>query len=183
MDAKGEDNLAAALTAVLAPAYPGITVEVGPNERWNRPCITVRWAGFADLLPEERFQRLVKELPDDLRKRALSGFIWLELAAKETVDEFLKLPRSEDVEAKAGTIHRSLNKLGFYEALTSSMGRSPQAVCAGNFAQSIAVLKKKKAAESKRRDARLLFIRQGAYCDCQIIETVRAELDKQYGDG
>ena len=183
MDAKGKDDLAAELFAVLVPAYPGITVAVGTNERWNRPCITVRWAGFADLLPEERFQRLIKELPDGLREKSLSGFIWLELTPEETVDEFLRLPRSEDVDAQAGAIHRSLNRLGFYDALKSSMGRSPQTACAGDFANAIATMKKKKVPASRQRDARLLFIRQGAYCDCQIVETVRAELDKQYGNG
>lgn len=165
----------------LAGKFPGVTVEVGSVERWDRPCITVRWNGFADLLPEERFHRIVKELPGDVRDASLSGFIWLELAPEETIEEFLKYPRSEDIDGKEPILHADLTKLDFYSALGSAMGRSPKASCTGDFSRTLAALKKCNATATKQREARLLFIRHGAYCDCQVLEAVRPQLDKAYG--
>jgi len=181
MGGKSKDDLASKVSAALAETYPGVTVEVGRIERWDRPCITVRWAGFADLLPEERFQRVVKALPDKLRKAALSGYIWLELAPGESIDAFLKHPRSEDIAGKEREIHNHLKKLGFYEALASTMGGSPKTSCGGDFGQSIATLRDRKATAAKQRDARLLFIRHGAFCDCQVLETILPELEKPIG--
>ena len=55
----------AELAELVASAFPGMTVEVGHGSRWKRMCVMFRWAGFANLLPEERFHRLVSVIPQD----------------------------------------------------------------------------------------------------------------------
>ena len=112
-----ERRLAADLARLLAPRFPGIAVQVGEHERWDRPCVTFRWAGFADLLPEERFHRLVRAIPEAFRTDRLGGFVWLELAPHETVEAFLNLPRSEDVADSEASILSGLVEVGFFDSL------------------------------------------------------------------
>jgi hypothetical protein len=180
MATKNQSDLATELRAALLKKFPGIEVEVGESERWKRPCLTFRWDGFKELLPEERFHRLVTMLPPELRDITMSGFIWLELAPGESVDAFLKLPRSEDIAARERDIFDGLRKAGFIDSLAKAMGANPQKTCEGDFSRAIKTLKAAKQTEAGIRDARLVFIRHGAYCDCQALESVWPTLEKRY---
>jgi hypothetical protein len=143
-------------------------------------CVTFHWEGFTELLPEERFQRLVAAIPADVRESRLEGFIWLELAPDETVDAFLKFPRSEDVVGREAPIFKGLVKAGFLEALRKALGKAPEKRCTGDFAQTYAVLAARKYSAAKLRDAKLLFIRQGTYCDCQVLASAWPGLTQRY---
>ena len=168
------------LVAKLARAFPGMTVEVGRSERWNRMCVTFRWVGFADLLPEERFQRLVAVLPEGFRKTKLDGFVWLEFRPTETFEEFLKLPRSEDVADREEAIYGGLLRAGYFGALRESLGPAPEKNCAGGFSKTVELLSGEQYIPSKIREAKLLFIRHGVYCDCQVLESVQPALEHRH---
>lgn len=172
----------AELIEMLSDKFPGIEVEAVHRERWNRMSVSFRWSGFADLLPEERFQRLVSVIPEAFRATRLAGFIWLELAPGESIDDFLHHPRSEDVAGREGEIYKKLDESGCLGTLKKSMGRSPQKTCTGGFAKVGEVLRGAKWSPDAIRDAKLVFIRHGAYCDCQVVETVSAALKENYGD-
>lgn len=164
------------LRAMLADAFPGLNMTVEHSERWDRPCVTFAWSGFRGLLPEERFHRLVQAIPESFRTARMSGFVWLELAPGERVDAFLKLPRSEDVADKGATIYAGLCDAGFFDALRKRMGRSPQKTCRSGFAEAEVALGDKKYNDVRRTEVKLLFIRHGVYCDCQVLETLEPEL-------
>ena len=166
------------LTNTFRSRFPGIGVEIGRNQRWNRPCVTFRWSGFEGLLPEERFQRLVAVLPVQLREERLSGFIWLELSETETIDVFLKLPRSEDIATREGEIYADLVKAKLFDALAEAMGAAPEQNCGGDFREMVRLLKAKRFGANRLVDARLLMIRHHAFCDCQVLQTACGELAK-----
>ena len=170
--------LAEELTVLLAPSFVDITVSAGMSERWDRPCVLFRWSGFADMLPEERFHRLVQAIPAEFRQSRLAGFIWLELAPGETVPAFLKLPRSEDVADQEEAIFDRLVDAKFFDRLAASLGKRPTVRCQGDFSETDKVLSH--AGPSHTRDAKLLFIRHGVYCDCQVLQTVQPELAKLF---
>jgi len=180
-DPKANPELQRELTEMLNGRFPGMTVEVAHSERWNRMSVTFRWSGFRDLLPEERFQRLAAAIPDSFREAKLLGFIWLELAPNETIDAFLKLPRSEDVADREVCIYDKLEAAGFFTALKKAMGKSPQKSCTGEFAKAAEILNGAGFKSDAVRDAKLVFIHHGAYCDCQIVETVGPALQENYG--
>ncbi len=173
---KKDRELEAELLATVEPKFPGMMVEVGLSERWNRPCVTFRWAGFADLLPEERYHRLATVIPESVREKKLKGFVWLELAPEESVDSFLKHPRSEDMADQEGEIYAGLVQCGFFDGLSKAVGPSPESKCRGVFQETLAVLQTKKYTPEQIRDARLAFIRHGAYCDCQVHIAARPSL-------
>lgn len=184
MGSPGKDQkLAADLANMLAPAFEGIAIEVMRSKRWDRDCVIFRWSGFARLLPEERFHRLVQAIPEDFRKARLARLVWLELAPKESVDAYLKLPRSEDVADRETSIYARLAKARFFEALGKSLGPAPDKNCPGDLSKTAAVLRKKKWTAPRIRDAKLVFIRHGVFCDCQVLQTAQPTLVKAYGTG
>jgi len=165
---KPDDKLAAELSKMLAGKFRGIEVTVEHSRRWDRMCATLRWKGFAGLLPEERFHRLAAVIPAEFRGTQMKGFVWLELAPGEQVDDVLAMPRSEDIAPREKEIRKKLENAGFFPDLEEALGDCPQDECGGDFAHTLAVLKSKKWPDKDIVDAKLLFIRGGIYCDCQV---------------
>ena len=168
------------LRGLLSGSFPGIEVEAQRSSRWDRPCVTFCWPGFAGLLPEERFHRLVQVIPEDFRKRKLAGFVWLELAPAETADVFLAYPRSEDIAEDEQDIYAALLRTGFFDSLRAIMGAQPAQRCAGGFTLTAEALTAQGLAATRICDAKLMFIRLGVYCDCQVLEHAQADLAKRY---
>ena len=168
------------LVALVARQFPGMTVKVENSERWGRMCVTFQWAGFADLLPEERFQRLVGVIPDKFRKSRLEGFVWLELTPSETVDEFLKLPRSDDIADQEAGVYAGLRQVSFFEALSESLGDTPTVNCPGDFSLTAKVLAAAQYSSQKIVEVKLVFIAHGAYCDCQVLDSVEPVLAQRH---
>jgi len=157
---------------MLMPSFEGIEVEVGHSDRWDRMCVTFRWTGFEELLPEERFHRLSQVIPAEFHEKRLRGFVWAELGPQESIEEYLKLPRSEDVGEREKAICTGLVGARFFESLRDAMEPDPTDRCPGDFSLSVAALSAAGLSAAKIRDAKLVFIRHGAFCDCQVVETV-----------
>lgn len=179
-NSRRDKKLESELTELLSPSFPGIHVSVDHSDRWDRMCVMFTWEGFTDLLPEERFHRLVTHIPEKVRETKLAGFVWLELAKGESIDEFLHLPRSEDVADREEGIYNTLLKAKFFDTLKQSLKPSPAKACKGDFVHVAKVLAERKYTPAKIRDAKLVFIRHGAYCDCQVVDTIQAELAKKH---
>ena len=171
-----DKRVEAELAAMLGPRFPGMTVTVAHSERWNRKSVTFRWSGFAGLLPEERFHRLVSVLSEDFIETCMKGFVWLELAPGETVDAFLALPRSEDIAGREPSIYGELLKVGFFDSLRSALGKTPEKSCLGDFSKTQVLLSATVHTTDAIRTAKLLLIRHGAYCDCQTLLTAEPSL-------
>jgi|CXWL01.1.fsa_nt_gi hypothetical protein len=176
------ETLKRELAATLSAKFPGISIEVAHSAKWNRPCVTFTSRDFANLLPEERFHRLVAAIPTEFREQKMAGFVWLELAEGETVEKFLKLPRSEDIADREAEIYGQLASAKFFDSLAESMGTSPDKRCGGDFRELIRILSARKLSAENVRDARLLMIRYRAYCDCQILLTAMPELARLFAN-
>ena len=162
-------ELQAKLARLLGEKLPGITIEVGHSERWDRTSLTFRWSGFDDLLAEERFHRLFRCIPEDFYEEYLCGCIWFELGSTESVEDFLKLPRAEDVRDKEPQVVRKLTRAGFFEALGEELGEEPVSRCGGDFSAVRRVLAAKKFTKPALCDALLVLMRNGAFCDCEAL--------------
>lgn len=176
------ETLERELGNMLAPKFPGISVDIAHSAKWNRPCVTFTSRDFSGLLPEERFQRLVTLIPTDFREQKMAGFVWLELAEGESVEDFLKLPRSEDIADREAEIYGELAKAKLFDSLAESMGTSPDKRCGGDFRESIRLLSAKRFSTKKLDDAKLLMIRHRAFCDCQILLAAMPELARLFAD-
>lgn len=173
---RDKQAVAGELLRMLSTSFPGVQVTLEHSARWNRECVTFRWTGFSGLLPEERFHRLVKVIPESFREQNLAGLVWLELTPSESVEEFLRLPRSEDIARKERTIYAALRKADFFTALHRALGSAPEQSCDGGFAQSERILSGLKLGPHGTQDAKLVFIRHHAFCDCQVLLTAQQAL-------
>jgi len=153
----------------VVASLEGAEAEVKPPGRWKRPTVLIRWKGFAGLLAEQRFRLVLQRIPQDVLEGGLAGLIWFELAPGETVDDYLKMPRSEDVAQDAPGLVAELKKKGFSEALRQELGRKPTASCKDNFTRSRNVLKGLGFGDGPTADSLLALIHQGAYCDCEAL--------------
>ena len=165
---------------MLRRKFHGMSVFVEHSARWKRTCVRFVWPGFAGLLPEERFQRLASSIPEAFRESRLKGFVWIEATPDESIDDVLTMPRSEDVADREAEIYERLEKIDFFSALKGRLEPEPQRSCKGDFSHVQSVLSNKRAGEAQTRDAKLMFIRHGAYCDCQVVQAVHAELAKRH---
>lgn len=180
--AKESSSVDRELAKILAPTFPGITVELAHSARWNRPCVTFRSREFTGLLPEERYHRLVAVIPSAFREENMAGLIWVELAEGESLEEFLKLPRSEDVSSREKKIYSKLMEGQVFDLLAESMGPSPDKRCHGNFEALVSTLSSKRFSPAGVTDAKLLMIRHHAYCDCQVLLTAWPALRRLFAD-
>jgi len=169
------------LLQLLAPAMPGIQVQVGTSRKWRRTRLTFRHASFADLLPEQRFRRILQRIPNDFYEQYLRGAVWFELAPGETEEDALRAPRSEDVADQEPRIARALLKAGFFDALEEAMGPDPLDSGSADFQVSRKLLEERGVTGDDQRDACLVFIRQGAYCDYEVLQVAGPALIEQYG--
>lgn len=173
------EQLAHALAEQVGQACPGVSVEAEHSPRWNRTCLTFRWNGFAGLLPEERFRIVAQAVPAPLFDQHCRGAVWLELADGETVDEYLKLPRSEDIDPKLPRVWAHLREVCFFAALEDELVRIPPRDCPNDLSISKRVLDVKRASAAQVRDAVLAFMRHEAYTDWEVLGKVRSIVEPQ----
>jgi hypothetical protein len=166
-------RLAGELRELVETACPGIAVEVGIHPRWQRKCFTFRWAGFDGLLPEERFRLVVKRIPPEFYEAHCGGAVWLELADGESLEDYLELPRSEDIDPRLAAVWSFLRDVNFFATLEDELVRIPPARCPDDFTVCRKVLTVKQASADQARDALLAFMRHRAYSDWEVLREVR----------
>lgn len=161
------------LTGFLDKACPGIRVEAEHSARWDRPCLTFHWPGFAGTLLEERFHLLMRHIPEEFFESHCRGAVFLELAPGETVDEILAQPRSEDVADRVAEIWAMLNGRHFFACLEDELVRIPPAELQPDLRVSRKVLQALELDEDQQRDALLAFMHTGAYTDWEVLREIR----------
>ena len=169
------------LLEILEPHLPGIEVEVGQAKRWNRLTLTFRHERFGPLLPEQRFRSVLQMIPTEFYEGELRGAVWFELAPGETQEDILRARRSEDLADDEPAIAKRLFEVGFFAALETALGPGPVETCGGDFTEVAKVLTAQGVVEAEQHDACLVFIRQGAYCDCDVLLAAQPALVKLYG--
>lgn len=173
MSKKTHGQLQKDLLGYVGKLCDGIELEVGVNPRWDRLCFTFRWKGFDDLLLEERFRKVARMIPGDYFEKHCQGAVWLELTPGESIDEYLKQPRSEDIDAAIPKIWKQLGEIEFFSRLEDEMVRIPPAECPDDLSVSKRVLRASNLKEGDVRECCLAFIRQNVYTDWEVLKAVR----------
>lgn len=174
-------NLRTDLVKLLAEVFVGIEITIGHSKRWNRPFIEFRCEGFSGLLPEERFRRLMGVIPATFYEDRMRGQVCLELAPGEDLEEFLALPRSDDVVDEEPTIARRLLNTGFFDQLEDRLEPSPMDACQGGLILSRSLLQEAGWSAMSVERACLVLIRQRSFCDCEVLLRARGELKSRFG--
>jgi hypothetical protein len=162
----------------VAKACPGVRVEADHSRRWDRLCLTFRWDGFAGLLPEERFRLVAGQVPPAFYDEHCRGAVWLELTDGEAIDDYLALPRSEDIDPRLADVWAGLRALNFFAALEDELVRITFDQCPDDLSISKRVLAAKHAGPELAQDAVLAFMRHEAYSDWEVLRKVRPIVEK-----
>jgi len=173
-------DLRADLIALLGKACPGIEISIAHSDRWKRSAIEFRWEGFAGLLPEERFRRIMGALPDHFYATRMRGLVCLELVPGEELEAFLALPHSEDVAQDEPRIVRRMVKAKFFDKLEALLGATPVDACKGGLQGSRKLLQSLRFSAVQVERACLVLIRHRSYCDCEVLMRARPELLKKF---
>ncbi len=177
MGRENDPDIQKLIESHVADQLPGVTIEVSFAKRWQRQMVVARWEGFAGLLAEQRFRRLVACIPAQVFERDLAGMVWFELTPDESVDDYMKMPRSADVANRRSELIAAMKKSGLVARLEEQLGDEPEDACGGAFELTRAVLKDAGLTPKKIESACLCLIGLGAYCDCQaLLGEAREEL-------
>ncbi len=169
------ERLQKLLKEILAPKLPGVEVEVTPPARWKRPVAVVRWGGFAGLLAEQRFRVVVSNIPSEMFERDFHGLIWFELTPGEEIDDYLRMPRSDDVAKKAESLMAAAMQSGLAAKLKESLGDDAGKSCGGSFEAARRALAGAGWSKTRIEEFCLAALGRGAYCDCEVIALLQPE--------
>jgi hypothetical protein len=158
------------LTDFLAERFDDVTVEIGDDIHYRGTNIVVTTAAFTGLLPEQRYHHVVRAVPPEFYAEKLaSGFVWFELAPGETGEDYMKMPRSQDVAREEPTILRNLIKIGFFETLQTRADMENIALSIDDFTLCKDILKKAGFDADAITQTCLVLIRRGAFCDAHVL--------------
>ena len=129
------------------------------------------------MLPEQRFWRMLQAIPSEVYEEELAGLIFFELTPDESIDDYLKMPRSEDIAAKEEALIRALDELSFFDELAVELGDAPEQVCDRSFTLARRVMEKRETSPKRMDELCLLLIRHGAYCDCEALGDARQSIE------
>lgn len=190
--ADAKTRLAEEVRAHLARALSQVTVSIRPESRWRREVVEVVWPGFAGMLPEQRFRLVVDMLPRRLFITRLRGLIWLERTPAEDLEDYLALPRSEDVAARRDALLKEMVQAGLFPRLAqrvdakkaSAKTATTDLVGGLRFEETRAVLKTLGMSAAQIEDCCLCLIAVGAFTDCEALAVgMPQEAGVDEGDG
>lgn len=174
---KQHAQVAAALEEHLAERFDDVTVRVGDDIHYKGTNVVITCPAFAAWLPEQRFHHVVRAIPADFYERHLrQGVVWFELAPGESAAAYMKMPRSEDIEAEEATIGHRLRAIDFYARVQSALSARNAMPSADDFVVTKRLLAELGVDEEGVTKACLFLIRQGAYCDAQVLADVVPKL-------
>jgi hypothetical protein len=135
-------------------------------------------AKFAALYPYQRWHYLTHLIPTDHQEADLENSVWFELAPGENPED-LRFPDEELVDAITPDVMKCVLASRFFEFLDDAMcptqATAETAACWGDFRNSRAILLKRGFTEDELFDVFHVLMRQGGFCDCEILYNVAAE--------
>jgi hypothetical protein len=121
---------------------------------------------------------VVQAIPQDFYESYLrSGVVWFELAPRQSGRDYMRMPRSEDIESEESRIQSGLQKARFFERFAEALEGTEDEPSRDDFVLARQVLSELGWAEPDQLNASLYFVRQGAFCDADIVDVVLPALE------
>lgn len=169
------------LQSFLAERFDEVAVQIGDDVHYPGTNVVVTSPSFAGLLPEQRFSHVVRAIPLGFYEQYLrGGVVWFELAPGERAGDLMKMPRSEDIAEEEEDIFERLVAICFFEELQARFCAGPREASKDDFRLSREVLVGAGLEKGEVTRACLFFIRQGAYCDAQVLVDLVPKLAAEY---
>jgi hypothetical protein len=134
---------------------------------------------FERLYRRQRYHYILQLIPADYYNSALSNAVWFELTADEDPEMLAEDPDEESISDITPEVLGVLKAKGFFVALDEAFfpaSSSKQAeACSGDFRHATQILQVCGFKESDFSDVFHVLMREGAFCDCEILYNVAAE--------
>jgi hypothetical protein len=173
------EQIADDLRTFITPSYPEISIRVAPWDRDpTRLAIYFTDSKFALLYSYQRWHYVTHLIPAEYQKDHLGNTIWFELAPGEKPED-LRHPDEELIDEIAPHVMKCLRASRFFELLDDAM--CPQkpdqerSACWGDFRSSRPILLSRGFKEHDLFDVLHVLMRQGGFCDCEILYNVLEE--------
>lgn len=155
-------------------SYPDIVVRA---EYWtpdpSRIALSFVDRRFEELYPRQRYHQLVRLIPKDYYDRFLADTVWIELAPGENAEDIADDPDEEFITSITPAVLGSLQARDFFAQLDDVFcpvdGITGAQVCSGDFRHAKLTLHRCGLEESDWSDVFHVLMRQGAFCDCEIL--------------
>jgi len=153
----------------LLPRFDDVDVQIGDDLHYKGCNVVITTRAFDGLLPEQRYHHVVRSLPPEFYEKHLrGGVVWFELAPKQAARDYMKMPRSEDVAAKAERIEKRLADAGFNDRFASATSGRAGTLSRDDFVVAKRLLAELGLSKPEIQDAALLFILRGSFCDADL---------------
>ena len=173
------DQVAADLKRFLSPSYPEINIRVTPwDQDPARLAIYFTEPKFALIYPYQRWHNLTHLIPAEYQQGALGNSVWFELAPGERPED-LQFPDEELIDDITPVVMKCLRASGYFELLDDLMcptaPEQERGQCWGDFRNSRPILLDRRFKEAEFFDVFHVLMRQGGFCDCEVLYNVLDE--------
>lgn len=162
----------------ITPSYPNIEIHVEKISGSDRIAIYFTDPKFALIYPYQRWHYLSHLIPMEYQDAHLQNSTWFELAPEEKPEELQYLDE-ELIDEITPAVMRCLVGSRFFEFLDDAMcpkeASNTRSSCWGDFRVSKPILLSRGFTEDEFFDVFHVLMRQGGFCDCEILYNVVEE--------
>ncbi len=164
------------LIGFVEQSYPEIAIRIEPwSQDPQRLAIYCTDALFAEIYPYQRWHYLTHLIPQDYYEQHLADTIWYELAPGESPDD-LRYPDEQLIDEITPDVMKCIVGSGFLARLDDVMcpvdTTTTRGSCFGDFRHSRLLLIELGFAENELFDVFHVLMRQGGFCDCEILYNI-----------
>lgn len=153
----------------LVKRFDDVDVQIGEDIHYKGVNVVITTRVFDGLLPEQRYHHVVHSLPPEFYEKHLrGGVVWFELAPNQAARDYMKMPRSEDVAAKASRIEKRLADAGFNDRFASATAGRADTLSHDDFVVAKRLLAELGLSKPEIQEAALFFILRGLFCDADL---------------
>ena len=141
---------------------------------------------FKTLYPRQRYHYIVHLIPKDYYDSALADAVWFELTPGEHPEMVEDDPDEKLIASITPDVMGALQEKGFFTGLDETLCPNSSAtqgrICSGDFRYAKQALQRCGFEESDWSDVFHVLMKQGAFCDCEILYNAMTEsrLKTQY---
>jgi len=171
------ERLRRKLESALERQLEDAQVQISDDLHYRGTNLVITSKQFRGLLPEQRYYLAVRAIPSDLYERYLrGGVVWFELAPGESGREYMRMPRSDDVEAQVPALYRRLNQIRFFQTLQRTLEERPADISTEDLSWTRQILIDAGVRGEELTRCLLFFIRHGGFTDALVVADVIPEL-------
>lgn len=174
------EEVARQLQEHVRARFEDANVQIGEGLHYRGTNVVITSKAFAGLLPEQRYGLVLRTIPEAFFKKYLrGGVVWFELAPGESGQDYMRMPRSEDVAARSADVLARMKKSGVLKKLEKAVSQAKGALSAARLDAARQCMEAGGWSADEVREGALVLIGRGALCDADLPRVLCALTDDE----